>query len=127
MRLRRYALCTSPALLIDNPSILNVAPLRIANVGLPIWIVALLAGSGLEEFEVDWPGASADASMTPVADVVIARRVALRALAPSLRRALAYDATLAALGASPRGSMCRPAKSRAPRARAAAASMTNSG
>jgi hypothetical protein len=88
------------ALLIDDPSILNVSPLRIANVGLPLWIVALLAGSGLDkEFEVDWPGASSGASMTPAADVVIGRRAALLAPAPPLRRLLADDAALAALGA----------------------------
>jgi Protein of unknown function (DUF3726) len=88
------------ALLIDDPSILNAGPLRIANVGLPLWIAALFAGSGLgKEFELDWPGASADASMTPAADVTIARRSAFRAPVPPLRRMLADDAALAALGA----------------------------
>jgi hypothetical protein len=88
------------ALLIDDPSILNVVPLRIANVGLPLWIVALLAGSGLDkEFEVDWPRAAADALMAPAADVVIVHRAALRAPAPPLRRVLADDAALAALAA----------------------------
>jgi hypothetical protein len=88
------------ALLIDDPSILNGGPLRIANVGLPLWIAALLAGSGLgKEFEVDWPGASAGALLTTAADVVIGRRPALRAPAPPRRRLLADDAALAALGA----------------------------
>ena len=88
------------ALLIDDPSILDAGPLRIANVGLPLWIVALLAGSGLgEEFEVDWPGASAGVSMTPAADVIIGRRAASRAPAPLLRRLLADDTALVALGA----------------------------
>jgi hypothetical protein len=88
------------ALLIDDPSILNAGPLRIANVGVPLWIVALFSHSGLgKEFEVDWPGVSAGASVTPAADVMIGRRAALRPPARPLRRMLADDAALAALGA----------------------------
>ncbi len=48
------------ALLIDDPAMLRAAPLRLGNVGLPIWIVGLLAASSdVDGFEIAWPTASA--------------------------------------------------------------------
>ena len=84
------------ALLIDDPSVLGALPLRLANVGLPLWIAALLAASG-KDLDAEWPEASIDGQMTPAADVTIWPRAAQRA--PTLRRSCADEAVLAALGA----------------------------
>ena len=58
------------ALLIDDPSVLGGLPLRLANVGLPLWIAALLAASG-KDLDAEWPEASIDGLLTPAADVTI--------------------------------------------------------
>ena len=84
------------AFLIDDPSVLGGRPLRLANVGLPLWITALLAASG-KDLDAEWPEASIDGLLTPAADVTIWPRAAQRA--PTLRRSCADEAVLAALGA----------------------------
>ena len=85
------------ALLIDDPSVLGGLPLRLANVGLPLWIAALLAASG-KDLDAEWPEASIDGLLTPAADVTIWPRAAQTG--PTLRRRSSADeAVLAALGA----------------------------
>jgi len=86
------------ALLIDDPSVLGGLPLRLANVGLPLWIAALLAASG-KDLDAEWPEASIDGWLTPAADVTIWPRAAPRAPASPRRRSWADEAVLAALGA----------------------------
>jgi hypothetical protein len=80
------------AVLIDDHSILDARPLRIANVGAPLWIVALFAASGIHEYDVEGAGVS-------IADVKISLRGAPPAIVPACRRAHAGDASLAALNA----------------------------
>jgi len=100
------------ALLIDDPAMLRAAPLRLGNVGLPIWIVGVLAASSaVDGFEIAWPTASAwvgrqgvipkasgDAWLTPVANVTISPSAAPSSEPRRLRRAIADDAVLTALG-----------------------------
>ena len=86
------------ALLIDDPSVLGRRPLRLANVGLPLWIAALLAASG-KDFDAEWPEASIDGLLTPAADVTIWPRAAQRAPTSLRRRSSADEAVLAALTA----------------------------
>ena len=86
------------ALLIDDPSVLGRRPLRLANVGLPLWIAALLAASG-KDLDAEWPEASIDGLLTPAADVTIWPRAAQRAPTSLRRRSSADEAVLAALGA----------------------------
>jgi hypothetical protein len=99
-------------LLIDDPTILRVAPLHLANVGFPIWIAGLLAASNAAGgFEVAWstvsigvdrrgvvPKAPSGASLTPIADVTISPNPEPSREAPPLRRALVDAAVLTALG-----------------------------
>jgi len=86
------------ALLIDDPSVLGGFPLRLANVGLPLWIAALLAASG-KDLDAEWPEASIDGLLTPAADVTIWPRAAASAPTSLRRRSSADEAVLAALGA----------------------------
>jgi hypothetical protein len=86
------------ALLIDDPSVLGRRPLRLANVGLPLWIAALLAASG-KDLDAEWPEASIDGLLTPAADVTIWPRAAQRAPTSLRRRSSADEAVLAALTA----------------------------
>jgi hypothetical protein len=89
------------ALLIDDPSVLGGRPLRLANVGLPLWIAALLAASG-KDLDAEWPEASIasiDGLLTPAADVTIWPRAAPRAATSLRRRSSADEAVLAALAA----------------------------
>lgn len=99
------------ALLIDDPAILRAKPLHLASVGLPIWIVGMLAASAVADgFHIAWPGASAlvgrrevvpegssDAWLAPAADVTISPAAAPSTQPSLLRRALADDAILTAL------------------------------
>lgn len=80
------------AALIDDRSLLETGPLRIVNVGAPLWIVALFAASGIGEYEVQGSG-------VPAADVTISLRAAPQAIVPPRRRAHAEDTLLAALNA----------------------------
>jgi hypothetical protein len=86
------------ALLIDDPSVLGGRPLRLANVGLPLWIAALLAAAG-KDLDAEWPEASIDGLLTRAADVTIWPRAAQRAPTSLRRRSSADEAVLAALGA----------------------------
>ena len=100
------------ALLIDDPTILQAGPLRLDNVAVPIWIAGLLAASSAADgFEVAWPEALALVGrqgvlaetptgdwLAPAADVRISPAAAPLTASPPLRRALADDAVLAALG-----------------------------
>jgi hypothetical protein len=86
------------ALLIDDPSVLGRRPLRLTNVGLPLWIAALLAASG-KDLDAEWPEASIDGLLTPAADVTIWPRAAPRGPTSLRRRSSADEAVLAALGA----------------------------
>jgi hypothetical protein len=86
------------ALLIDDSSVLGGRPLRLANVGLPLWIAALLAASG-KDLDAEWPEASIDGLLTPAADVTIWPRAAPRAPTSLRRRSSADEAVLAALAA----------------------------
>ena len=86
------------ALLIDDPSVLGRRPLRLANVGLPLWIAALLAASG-KDLDAEWPEASIDGLLTPAAYVTIWPRAAQRAPTSLRRRSSADEAVLAALAA----------------------------
>jgi hypothetical protein len=85
-------------LLIDDPSVLGGLPLRLANVGLPLWIAALFAASG-KELDAEWPEALIAGLLTPAADVTIWPRAAQRAPTSLRRRSWADEAVLAALGA----------------------------
>jgi Protein of unknown function (DUF3726) len=92
------------ALLIDDPTILQAKPLHLANVGVPIWIVGMLAASNTASaFEIAWPGASALAARQGVVPKASSGAWLAPVAAPStqpspLRRAFADEAILAALG-----------------------------
>ena len=84
------------ARVLDDPSILNRGPLRIANVAVPLWIEALLAASMTgREFGVDWLGGP----LAPIAEATISPFAASRPAVPPLRRARADARMLATLGA----------------------------
>jgi hypothetical protein len=84
------------ARLIDDPSLLAEGPLRIANVGFPVWISAVLAASDLgDKFDVDWSGGDGS---TRAADVTISPRPTSRTPEPLRRRAVAESRILAELG-----------------------------
>ena len=99
------------ALLVDDPTILQAKPLHLANVGVPIWIVGMLAASNAASaFEINWletsalaapqgavPKTPSGAWLAPDADVGISPVTAPSRQPSLLRRALADDAILAAL------------------------------
>ena len=99
------------ALLIDDPTILKAKPLHLENVGVPIWIVGMLAASNAASaFEINWletsalaapqgavPKTPSGAWLAPDADVGISPVTAPSRQPSLLRRALADDAILAAL------------------------------
>ena len=100
------------ALLMDDPAILEAAPLHLANVGAPLWIVGMLAASSAADgFEIAWPGASARAGrqgviasepegawLAAAADVSISPVAAASTSLSPLRRSSVDDVILAALG-----------------------------
>ncbi|WP_158818878.1 DUF3726 domain-containing protein [Methylocapsa sp. S129] len=100
------------ALLIDDPAILQAALMHLRNVGLPIWIVGVLAApSAAGGFEVAWPTASAwvdrqgvmpkapgGAWLTPAADVTISPGAAPSRETRPPRRTIVDDVVLTALG-----------------------------
>lgn len=77
------------ALLIDDAAEIGAGPLRIARVGLPIWLGAMLNGSGVWVADVQPRIASGD---------VMVRRGLLPARSEGARRAAIEAETLAALG-----------------------------
>ena len=101
------------ALLIDDPTILRDGPLRLENVGVPLWIAGLLAPSGVGGgFEIAWSGASAlvdrlgvipkaagGAWLASEADMKISPCSAPTRAPQPLLRPLVADALLTALGA----------------------------
>jgi hypothetical protein len=78
------------ALLLDDAAELGPATLRIANVGLPIWLSAMLGRSGQWMVELDQPLAAGEVTI---------RRIAIAARRHGANRAAAPPQMLAALNA----------------------------
>ncbi len=76
------------ALLLDGAGEFGPATLRIANVGLPVWLSAMLARSGQWIAELDQPRAAGDVTIRPAAIAVHL---------PGVNRAVAAPEMLAAL------------------------------